>query len=101
SLLLFALLLQLLVTGTRPARRIVPVMMVFILWVNLHGGWIVGGGALAGWACCAVAGRGDARQRLEWIGVGVAALVATLVNPYGWRLWTFLWSTVGLGRADI
>jgi hypothetical protein len=101
SLLLFALLLQLLVTGTRPARRIVPVMMVFILWVNLHGGWIVGGGALAVWVCCAVAGRGDARQRLEWIVVGVAALVATLVNPYGWRLWTFLWSTVGLGRADI
>lgn len=25
----------------------------------------------------------------------------TLVNPYGVGLWQFLWSTVGLGRADI
>jgi len=29
------------------------------------------------------------------------ALVGTLANPYGWRMWQFLVTTVGFGRAEI
>ncbi len=29
------------------------------------------------------------------------ALVGTLANPYGWRMWQFLMTTVGFGRAEI
>ena len=100
SLLLFAVLLRLLVEPLRSApRQIGAVAIVFVLWVNLHGGWLVGGGALAVWVAFAVF-RGSAR-RLEWVGAGAAAVVGTFANPYGWRLWQFLWSTVGLGRQQI
>jgi hypothetical protein len=33
--------------------------------------------------------------------MAVTAPLATLVNPYGWYLWTFLTDTVGLSRSDI
>ena len=33
--------------------------------------------------------------------VGVSAGLATLANPYGFRMWTFLWTTVGFARPDI
>ena len=102
SLLLFALLLRLLVLDTRgPVRHIVPIAILFTVWVNLHGGWIVGGGALAVWVVVAVLRAVDARERIEWLLVGAAALAATFVNPYGWRMWQFLWNTVGLGRKQI
>jgi hypothetical protein len=63
---------------------------LFGVWANLHGGWIVGLGALTVWAACA---------RRPWpIAVG---LVATLVNPYGLGLWQFVYDTVGLSRPEI
>jgi hypothetical protein len=33
--------------------------------------------------------------------VGAMAFAGTLANPYGWRMWLFLTSTVGFGRAEI
>ena len=100
SLLLFAILLRLLISPVRRASlQIAAIAIVFALWVNLHGGWIVGGGALALWVAFAVVR--DRGRRLTWIAAGAAAALATFVNPYGWRLWQFLWSTVGLGRQQI
>ena len=102
SLLLFAVLLRLLLArGLHLAAQALLVASVFALWVNLHGGWIVGGGVLAVWVAGAVLWGRHVRSPLAWIAIGAAAAMATLVNPYGWHLWTFLWSTVGLSREQI
>ena len=73
--------------------------LLFAVWANAHGGWIVGIGVLAAWgACVAIAGR------VPWAwaaGSVLLALAGSLATPYGTGLWRFLWATVGLGRADI
>lgn len=79
------------------------------VWANLHGGFLGGAGALAIW----VAARfvvpwlqvdrsrwnpaADARAILPPFG---AALLATLANPYGARLWTFLRTAIA-SRLEI
>ncbi len=71
------------------------------LWTNLHGG-IVGGLATfaicgAGWTAAALVGMpspiGDMRTFVRVAGVGVACLLAVLVNPYGIEL-PKLWFTL-------
>lgn len=101
SLLLFATLLWLLVEPPAVFLTVVAVTVVFALWVNLHGGWIVGGGALALWAAFALFRGRTIHARTIWLVAGIGAVAGTLLNPYGWRLWQFLWSTVGLGRDQI
>ena len=102
SVLLFAVLLLILIRADRGHRRalwLVPPMMV--AWANLHGGWMVGLGTFGLWSACEFIreARWTARAQIALI-VGLSVL-ATLVNPYGWGLWRFLWETVGIGRADI
>jgi hypothetical protein len=81
------------------AAASIPLLLA--LWVNLHGGWIVGAGVLAMWTVCTIASPGPAREKFLLPSVGALALLATLANPYGWHMWSFLWSTVGFGRAEI
>jgi hypothetical protein len=100
SLLLFSWLLVLLTTAPR-SQWLVAIPALFAAWVNLHGGWIVGGATLALWTAFAVVGPGTPRWKVTLVIVGVLSLAATLVNPYGWRLWAFIWNTVGFGRAEI
>jgi hypothetical protein len=66
---------------------------LFACWANMHGGWIVGLGLVTVWACAR-------RTRESWL-LLAGCVVATLATPYGVRLWTFLATTVSLGRADI
>ena len=122
SIVAFAVLMWILDSGGS-VRRLLLIPLVFAAWINFHGGWIVGGGVLAMWAVLTAAGpspgRGassdasGARQNEEspprwWQGekgllflVGAMAFAGTLANPYGWRMWLFLTSTVGFGRAEI
>jgi hypothetical protein len=98
SVVAFALLIWTLVSRG-PARRLLLIPLLFAAWVNFHGGWIVGGGVLALWAVLTlVTGR---REGVLLFAVGAMALVGTLANPYGWRMWEFLMTTVGFGRAEI
>ena len=100
SVVAFALLLWLLVTnGSR--WRVAAIPLVFATWVNLHGGWIVGGGVLLFWVLLTLPANVERAQKVTLFICGVASLLATLVNPYGWRMWLFLQQTVGLGRAEI
>jgi hypothetical protein len=96
SLALFAWLL-LALTGGRPLRSI-PIMAI---WVNLHGGWLVGAGTIAAWAATGLLTAEPARAKFTMLGVGAASVLVTLLNPYGWQMWSFLRETVGFGRADI
>ena len=98
SVVAFASLIWILVCRG-PARRLLLIPLLFAAWVNFHGGWIVGGGVLALWAVLTlVRGRGEG---VLLFAVGAMALVGTLANPYGWRMWQFLMTTVGFGRVEI
>jgi len=57
---------------------------LFALWANLHGGFVVG---LLALAIVAV-------RRREYLLVFVGAVLATLVNPYGWRVYAEIWRTL-------
>jgi hypothetical protein len=100
SLLLFAaLLLTLTRTGPQTRRPLMAVPVIFALWANVHGGFLVGLGVLALWL-----GVRLLQSPSEWATfavTGVSALAATLVTPYGLVLWRFLWDTVGVGRPAI
>ncbi|HEY6304645.1 MAG TPA: hypothetical protein VIX14_16425 [Terriglobales bacterium] len=78
-----------------------------LLWVNLHGGWISGLALLAIYALAALveswrARKNDAfaairaghRARAMAVAFVVSAL-ATLVNPYGWRLHAHIYRYLG------
>ena len=96
SVLAFAALIWILESGGSP-RRLLLIPPLFAAWVNFHGGWIVGGGVLALWAVLSLR-RGEG---VLLFGAGAMALVGTLANPYGLRMWQFLSTTVGFGRAEI
>ena len=102
SLLLFALLLTLVArsdkTGSWRPLALAPVVM--IVWVNCHGGWIVGLAVLGLWISM-TALSAPWRDRIVLAGVLAASAAATLVNPYGFGLWHFLSTTVRLERTLI
>lgn len=102
SLLLFAILLALVARADhrRTLRPIIWIPILMAVWVNFHGGWIVGMGYFAAW-CAATALTRSWRQRLALAGLLVTALASTLINPYGVGMWRFLAETVQFGRPMI
>ena len=77
-----------------------------LLWVNLHGGWLFGMALLGIYTFAAfVESRFASRMRLPrsapriglapWLWAWVASAVATLVNPYGWRLHAHIYRYLG------
>jgi len=86
--------------GAIPARNTLWLVPIFVLWTNLHGGFLAGilvlivtylvecsTAVLATDAEC----RGAARRRVRWWTVlGVGLFIATMVNPYGFGL--HLWN---------
>jgi hypothetical protein len=76
--------------------------LLFALWVNVHGGWLVGAGVLVLFtAVVAVDRTVEPRRRMRLLAAGVASALATLVNPYGPAMLGFLADTVRPQRADI
>jgi hypothetical protein len=101
SLALFAPLLLVLLSARRHRRALlwsIPIMMV---WVNVHGGWVVGAGTLAVWTGVGLISDRPRREKGRAIVVAAAALAVTLVNPYGLELWKFVRETVAFGRENI
>lgn len=103
SVLLFAALLLCLTAADAGRKtRLLLVPAVFALWVNLHGGWIVGLATYGVWTVARLAdSQASPRDRLVRALIGLAAVAATLLNPWGVRLWMFLAETVRLRRVDI
>jgi hypothetical protein len=102
SLVLFAMLLWILRSADR--GRTAPLWLapfVFVIWVNLHGGWIVGLGTFLLWAGLGLAGVGTGIARTGYAGIAAVAILATLANPYTIDLWAFLGRTVRLDRPNI
>jgi hypothetical protein len=93
SVVCLAIVCRILVSDAPARRWWLP--LVFAVWANLHGGWIVGLGVLGAWL------SGDGRRPLAAAGLLAACVVATMANPYGWSLWGFLWRTVNVARPNI
>jgi hypothetical protein len=82
------------------SRAVWVLPCVFALWVNLHGGFMLGLGVVVLWAVAERLGprRSAGRKRLP-IGVVVACALATLANPYGLRGALYPLHYVGSGLA--
>jgi hypothetical protein len=76
-----------------------PLLMV--LWGNVHGGWIFGFGVFILWASVKTTDRNSRRLGLLAATIATVGALATLLNPYGIRIWQFLSETVRLSRNDI
>jgi len=102
SLLAFCWLLVVLRgSATAYSRAHLFIPLIFAAWGNLHGGWMVGGAVLALWTTFTILRPEPLARKVLLLAIGGLALAATLVNPYGWHMWEFLWRTVGFSRADI
>jgi hypothetical protein len=76
--------------------------MLFAIWVNLHGGWLVGAGVLILFTVVTLLeGTVAAGRRVRLVAAGMASAVATMINPYGPAMLGFLADTVRPQRADI
>jgi hypothetical protein len=102
SYFFFTLLLLLLIR--KPRGYAVAIVAIFLLWVNTHGGFIVGLGALALYstaACVNALRKGRLREAVHAPLLLAVSVAVTLINPYGVAFWSFLYSAVSMGRAHI
>jgi|GEM_PF-1860028 len=86
SLVLLAVLLQVLLVSRRDGRRAWMLLPLQLLWVNVHGYFVLG------WLTVfmVAAGQGLAGHRqlaARWLGWGLAMMAVCLVNPAGWAGW--------------
>jgi hypothetical protein len=82
-------------------RTLALLPLLMVLWVNVHGGFLLGlaltwiylaGAAWDGLFAPDAEGRSQARRRAGRLGATwLASAAATLVNPYGWALWQHIW----------
>jgi hypothetical protein len=94
SLALLCILCRTLARDHRRGVWLLPI--AFVVWANVHGGWVVGLGVVGAWATAGA--WTDRRRTVEWAGLFAACAAATLVTPYGTTLWRFIWETVGVTR---
>jgi hypothetical protein len=71
---------------------LLPVMMV--LWVNLHGGFLLGF-LIVGIFCGAALLRRDWANFKIYSFAGAGCLVAIFINPFGWQIYDGLTATLG------
>lgn len=106
TFLFFALFLRILAgfkyCGENRSLWALPPLMA--LWVNFHGGYVAGLALLALFAACewlvflASPGRDAAqRRRLQWLNLAaLAALLASLANPYFLGHWLYPFQVMGM-----
>jgi len=64
---------------------ILPLTM--LLWVNMHGGFIAGIGLIIIYILGESLNR---KNHLKYFGILALVLPATLINPYGYKLWNYI-----------
>ena len=88
-------------------RRLWWIPLVLVPWTNLHGGFVVGFALLGLYLVAEVVGwawgtEGATLRRVAALGVtAAAALVATLANPFGWRLHLQIREYLGYQTASL
>ena len=98
--LFFALSLYLLESARLSRRygRLWWLLPVTVLWCNLHGGFPGGLGLIFIYGLGAVLSRQPARP--YWLLFSLCGL-ATLINPYGLKYWTYLYQAITMPRPMI
>jgi hypothetical protein len=97
-----ALLAALATTTRRPHRALFFAPLVFEIWANTHGSWPLGLAALGLWSVLGAVESGvSPARRATILAIPVLSALATLINPFGIELWTFLADTVRPTRPDI
>lgn len=94
---LYALLLGAYAAGQVRARALLALPVIMALWVNLHGGFVVGLGLVGVYALgetlrrwWGVPGARDTRAVALLWGVLLLTLLATLANPLGFGIFTYV-----------
>jgi hypothetical protein len=92
---------------TRLPWQLAVLPLLLVVWANLHGGFLVGLGMIGCWVVATLAAALLARLRARPAALapgrvavacllGVACLLAPLVNPYGVELYAYLASTLDM-----
>ena len=72
--------------------------LIFAVWANLHGGFVAGLGLIGLYALGEALARRNFRPYLTCLGLSASV---TLINPYGWRYWTYLVNALAMPRPEI
>jgi len=109
--LIFTLVLLWLLERDREGRRtwILVWLPVYVLWLNLHAGFLVGVGLLVIYTAGRFleafgqsgSPRASVRAAAHLVGVGGAMLLLIGCNPYGWHYAGYLWHAVRLERPFV
>ncbi|MEQ1905632.1 MAG: hypothetical protein ABL888_15695 [Pirellulaceae bacterium] len=81
--------------------------LLFCLWANAHGGFAAGLMIMAVYHAVRFLELGvSTRWKIRWplvelLLIGASCVLATLVNPYGFKLWEFMWMALRLPRTEI
>ncbi len=99
SFLFLALLLYFLELDAGGNRRWIPAwVLLFVVWVNVHGGCIMGIAVLALYWAEQVARR---RPHLHLLGATALCCAAMAVNPFGLAYYRHMWETLRMPRPAI
>jgi hypothetical protein len=109
TFLFTALLLLLLEVERRGDRRwILAWPLLFVIWLNMHGGFVVGAGLLGVYtlertlvAARRFGWREAIRRNRHIIGAAGVILPLLLLNPYGWDYIPYIWEALLLDRPFI
>lgn len=71
---------------------------IFLLWCNFHGGFAAGLGILSLYTLSSLLRK---KRANTLIAVTAASFAVTLANPYGARLWSFLYHAVTMPRPHV
>jgi hypothetical protein len=102
SVALFGIILYLLRLSDRGQDKVLRWLpVIFAVWANVHGAWIVGLAAVGVWLAGDFCQRPSAARFWNYLTIGALSGLATLLNPYGLGLWQFIAETVRPARPDI
>lgn len=77
-----------------PRFRPALIVLIFAVWTNAHGGWIVGIGVIGLWALGSWYDTRRLSVAVECALVTALAVGATLLTPYGIEMWRYLTSAL-------
>ncbi len=81
---------------TNQKTLLISIPLLFILWINTHGGTLAGLAILGTAALYDVIRTRNIRSPL--LLCALASAIATLLNPYGYELWAFFMHSLSLPR---
>lgn len=99
TFVLLSLMIAILARDTyRSGSRLWPMVPIFALWANLHGGYVVGVAAIATYTAVVAATdllRGNGRTRgIRLAAITAACALATLANPDGFEVWRTVMTSI-------